>query len=166
MFTAIYVQPMGRLVMLTLMGVLLFRGLWCCGIRRGWEKKMRKIAGLLMVLWIFVVLWATLGRQRGERTLQLIPFYDLYLGFTENREMFRTMFMNVLLFFPGGFLAGMLLKNRGNWKWVSLCMILGSLMIEGLQYGLQLGCAEVDDVICNGFGGFLGLLGAKVGSKS
>ena len=58
---------------------------------------------------------------------------------------------NVLVFIPFG-----LLFPIKRWRWLLILAILFSSTIEAVQYGLNLGWCEIDDVICN-------VLGAAVG---
>ncbi len=164
MLSTIYVQSMGVLTLLACIGMILYRSLWSWAWNRGHGGLIQGVTGGLLGLWILGILWATLGRAPGQRQGILIPFYSLYLGVTENHEMFRSMFMNVLLFLPGGFLLG-LLDGKGSVRRKAGILILSSLVIELLQFGFCLGKAEVDDVICNGLGAILGILAAKFGSK-
>lgn len=159
MLHAIYVQSMGVLTLLSCIGMILYRVLWAWARKQGYSRILRGVTVGLLGIWFMGILWATLARESGQRQTVLIPFYNLYLGATENPEMFRTMYMNVLLFLPGGFLLG-LLDGKGRVKRYAGILILTSVMIELLQFWFCLGRAEVDDVICNGLGAILGILAA------
>lgn len=163
--TAIYVQPMGRLCLAGVLCMLAYRGLLVYGEKKGLGKILSCLTGVLLSLWCLGGCYVTLGRDSGYRDVSLIPGYSIYLGLTGNRELFRSMFMNVLLFVPGGFFLR-LLPGKGGWpKWGLGLLILGSLCIEWIQYVGYLGRAEVDDVLCNAMGAVLGVLCAKIGSK-
>lgn len=165
MITAIYVQPIERILLIGIFGMLFYRVMLHFGKSKGLEKKLSWLNGAFLGLWCLGVGYITLGRDGGYRELSLIPGYSIYLGLTENREMFRSMFMNVILFVPGGFFLG-LLFGKSRWlKWGIGLLILGSIGIEWLQYACFLGRAEADDVLCNALGGVLGVLCAKIGSK-
>ena len=68
--------------------------------------------------------------------------------------------MNVLLFYPGGLLlAGLLpqrFRDRRGMLFAVVCFGLFSLSIELCQHFLQLGTAEVDDVLHNTLGAAAG----------
>jgi glycopeptide antibiotics resistance protein len=69
--------------------------------------------------------------------------------------------MNVLLFFPAGLLAGGLLC-RDNHVWARclafvVLIALFSTTIELLQFYLHLGNGEIDDILHNTLGAWLGL---------
>ena len=157
MFVTIYVQPMWRLTLVALLCMELYRGFSFRMENKGRGKGLRLLTAVLLGIWLLAVLWVTLRRGGGTRELILVPFRSMYLGFTENVEYFRTMFMNVLLFLPGGFLGGMLVRKERR-KWLVLGLIFLSVAIESLQFGLCLGRAEVDDLICNGCGALLGVV--------
>lgn len=156
MIVWLYVQPMEMLVCFTLCALVLY-GLLLFFLRKERYNVLEKtITGALFLIWFFGVLWVTLYRTTGTRQLCLIPFRNVYLGFTDNTELFRTLFMNVLLFLPGGYLGAILLK--GNRKRLFWGLVLLSVLIEAAQFTCMLGKTEVDDVLCNGLGGGLGIL--------
>ena len=64
---------------------------------------------LLFICWIAVILFGTLG-QRTEGGNQsepiLTPFYSYYTALNSgNKELYRTNFMNAVLFYPAGLLG-------------------------------------------------------------
>lgn len=63
---------------------------------------------------------------------------------------------NIIWFVP----FGMYLERQKKWKLVAtaLCGFLFSLTIETLQYAFGTGFSELDDLILNTFGVFLGAL--------
>lgn len=116
-----------------------------------------------LIVWFAVSLWGTiLGRGGNVFTPpQLIPFHSLREVFSGgNRELLRSNFMNMVLFYPAGVLAALALPE----KWTSrrrllvLCAVfaLYSLSIELVQYRFCLGQAEIDDIIHNTLGAVLG----------
>jgi glycopeptide antibiotics resistance protein len=68
--------------------------------------------------------------------------------------------MNVLLFYPGGVLAGSLWRR---WRVLPMAAVflLLSVAIELCQYAFAIGTTETDDVIHNTLGAFLGLLATR-----
>lgn len=130
------------------------------GKRRGW----RIAVGLGLLIWLAAVVWITLG-GRGEGGWQepvLIPFHSYYTVFTGGqRELLRSNFMNMLLFYPAGLLAGTVLPKR--WKgWHKVLLIASvccamSLSVELGQYYGRLGLGETDDVIHNTLGAVIGV---------
>ena len=79
-----------------------------------------------------------------------------------NPEILRSNFMNVVLFYPAGLLAASLLPRKWP-RWIRaalpfLLLVSFSAGVEYFQYSHQMGRAEIDDVIHNGFGALLGCL--------
>lgn len=159
MLLEIYRQPLWSIVLTMLFCV----GIWsvlgvACARRRPVFWQRFHLALLLISLGL--VFYATiLSRSQGTRELILRPFQS-FREAAEQPEMYRTMLMNVFLFFPFGLsLSGI---QPGKWKpWQRLltaaaCGLLLSVLVEGAQYFFCLGRAEADDVLCNTFGTALG----------
>lgn len=117
---------------------------------------------LLILVFIFVVLYkVVLSRGVGSviEKSDLIPlssYFEYFIG--ENSEAFFTNRANVLLFFPFGLLFFDLLKTKRNVIIYVVCAFAFSLVLEIIQYAFSLGFVEVDDVIHNTLGAFLGYL--------
>ena len=75
-------------------------------------------------------------------------------------EAIRSAMMNVFLFFPLGLtLSNALPRKWHRWGRIALTTLVGCLLSAGIeyaQYRYALGMAEVDDVICNTLGAFIG----------
>lgn len=153
-----YCLPLWQAAGVVVLGTLAYRHL-----RRALERrKIRFPAAALFGCAVAVILCATLGRtEQGGGVPILIPFYSYYAAFSAGQwELLRECFMNVVLFYPAGLLAWELLPRKRTWL-LLLCLAVLSLAIEGVQYRLVLGLAEMDDVIHNTLGAFLGLYTAK-----
>ena len=108
----------------------------------------------------FVILYATiLTRTPGVPAVILTPFASLTAA-RQQPELYREMLMNVFLFFPLGLtLSNALPQKWHRWGRSALTTLVGcaiSAGIEYTQYRYALGMAEVDDVICNSLGAFIG----------
>ena len=143
--------------------VLFAAGLFCWMHRhwgnRGWWKATVLV---LLLCWSAVVLAQTvwLGRT-NQRALSLIPcqcYLTVFQG--GEKELLRSAFMNVLLFYPGGLLVQSLCRSCSLGK-LTVLVLLGSVAIECCQYGLGIGTAEIDDIIHNTLGAFLGMLSVR-----
>lgn len=110
-----------------------------------------------LILIFRMTLW---NRTVGQRRLELIPFYTL-TTISYNNEAIRTMFLNVVLFFPYGLTIPHVLRKTGsNQRRWGYCILFGavlSIFIESMQFCFALGYAEMDDVICNTLGCMLGV---------
>lgn len=162
LFLWIYQLPPIRLVWILLVFTLAFLRLYHLLRDRPWRRPALIV---LLLLWAGVTLWATvLNRSLGtEASLQLLPFHS-YLAYldTGNRELLRSAVMNVALFYPAGLLFAAVMPRAwriGRRLAVAAAVFcLFSLLIEWTQYCFMLGQTEVDDVIHNTLGAFLGCL--------
>lgn len=126
----------------------------------------RPVIALLFLAWLAVIAVATLtDRTPGliPTEPELIPFHSYRSVIAgENKEILRSNFMNVVLFYPAGLFACELLpKSWGRARKVILVAVLFALVsaaIEFCQYHFALGQAEVDDVIHNTLGALIGAL--------
>lgn len=110
------------------------------------------------IIEIILILYATiLTRQNTSREVVLIPFYSFYEAI-EQQEYYRSMLMNVFLFFPLGLAMPFALPNAWKRKaFVSFGFAAGfSAMIECIQYFFCLGRCEVDDILTNSLGAAIG----------
>ncbi len=138
-------------------------------ILRQWlgDKRLwRPVIALLFLAWLAVIAVATLtDRTPGiiPAEPELIPFHSYRAVIAgENKEILRSNFMNVVLFYPAGLFACELLpKSWSRAKRVILVAVLFALVSAGIefcQYHFALGQAEVDDVIHNALGALIGAL--------
>lgn len=143
----------------------------CAGylILRQWLGNKRfwlSVIALLFLAWLAVIAAATLtDRTPGiiPAGPELIPFHSYRAVIAgENKEILRSNFMNVILFYPAGLFACELLpKSWSRAKRVILVAVLFALVSTGIefcQYHFALGQAEIDDVIHNAFGALIGAL--------
>ncbi|UUZ82038.1 VanZ family protein [Paenibacillus sp. P26] len=107
-----------------------------------------------------------LNSQRTlERSINLIPFYSIkeYIfsdSATIKNFAFANVVGNIAIFIPlGTYLS--LFKNDKRVKTNLLFIFIVSLFIEIIQGLLGIGAADIDDIILNGLGGFVGILGYK-----
>ncbi len=126
---------------------------------KGLKVGLRYTSQLLLLTWICLVL-GTAVVFRGdcsERGYSLIPFIS-YFEYGENSyfmEHFAINMLNVALFVPIGFFAGLAIKNI-SWRKILQLGFSLSLTIELLQFVFKKGYAEVDDLIHNVAGCLLG----------
>lgn len=114
----------------------------------------------LVLLITDAILYATLfSRAEGGTGLILAPFAALTAARIQP-EIYREMLMNVFLFFPLGLtLSNALPQKWHRWGRIILTALVGCILSAGIeyaQYRYALGMAEVDDVICNTLGAFIG----------
>ena len=108
----------------------------------------------------FIILYATiLTRSAGVPEVILTPFAT-FIAARQQPELYREMLMNVFLFFPLGLtLSNALPQKWHRWGRIALTTLVGCALSAGIEYThyrYALGMAEVDDVICNTLGAFIG----------
>lgn len=120
-----------------------------------------------LVAFVAVAIYATIGNRGGGNNPAhaFAPFHSYREAqVTGNIEIYRSNFMNVVLFYPAGLLATSLLPRKwpGWRRWVLVLMVLVAMSagIEFWQYRYALGRCEIDDVIHNTAGALLGSLAA------
>lgn len=142
----IYARPLWQILTVIIILPIL------CGIlfphSRRWDICFSILAAIVIVsLTIF-------NRSPDARELVLIPFTSFVWAKTQP-ELYREMLMNVLLFVPLGLFLPFAFKNNNVLKSVLTAFLL-SLFIETIQYIFGLGMAEVDDLMTNTLGAFVG----------
>lgn len=102
------------------------------------------------------------GREL-RRSVNLIPFYSInnYMSVGMQGFSVGNLLGNFVLFMPLGVYLTLLKKD----KRVSTNMFyifIATVLVEVLQWTLGIGAADIDDVILNFAGGFIGILGYKL----
>ena len=124
------------------------------------KKRWAAINAVIFSLSTVVILYATiLSRTSGDYKLILTPLAT-FTAAQQQPELYREMLMNVFLFFPLGLtLSNALPQKWYRWGRIALTTLVGCIFSAGIeyaQYRYALGMAEVDDVICNTLGAFIG----------
>ena len=117
----------------------------------------KRLRWFFFIAYVLFLLWLTiLSRQprTGVRVFkwELLWAYRAWIagesfGRTESIQNIN----NILVFIP----FGVLFPGK-RWKWLLLTAVLLSAVIEAVQYALNLGWCEIDDVICNVLGAAAG----------
>ena len=132
------------------------------------KQKIWKLSNSLLVIGtVGIILIATLSSRSGSGTeVILIPFYS-FVEAKIQPERYRSMLMNVFLFFPLGLSLPYALPEK--WKCKRLISILFALVlstsVEFIQYSYQLGRAEIDDIFCNTLGCAIGSISYAMSSR-
>lgn len=118
----------------------------------GWNQGWRKIAGLLLVEYVFLIYYSTvIIRTKVEGVgYNFHPFWS----YGEPR-LFVENIMNVAVFVPVGVLTGLVLRGIRWWQVLIAGSVL-SISIETLQFFLKRGFSEIDDVMHNTLGYVIG----------
>jgi len=156
MFNYIYTRP-PEMLLLVMTALLL---LWPMLCQRVGERRRVLLNTALACVAAFIILYTTLlTRTPGVSEAILTPFAALAAA-RQQPELYREMLMNVFLFFPLGLtLSNALPRKWHRWLRIILTTLVGCILSAGIeyaQYRYALGMAEVDDVICNTLGAFIG----------
>lgn len=158
MFRLIYTMPLYKVCLV----MVLLLVLWAY-YRAYLPKKLFTAMNLcLLVTSVFAVLYLTVfSRKVGTYDVVLVPFSALSEAKKEP-ERYRSMLMNVFLFFPLGMACANAFSDKMKMRRrVILAIVIGfalSTAVEYIQYRFSLGMAETDDVICNTLGALVGSL--------
>ena len=156
MIRYIYTRPIEVILAVICLSILMWGILNNFGSRKRW----RNGNSIILYIAIGMILYTTLlTRTPGDYEAILTPFASLTAARVQP-ELYREMLMNVFLFFPLGLtLSNALPQNWHRWGRIALTTLAGFLFSAGIeyaQYRYALGIAEVDDVICNSLGAFIG----------
>lgn len=156
MMRHIYALPLQAVIFLMLALLII----WAMLSRRKNQRKRSIINAVLCAITALIILYATvLTRTPGDYEIILTPFAT-FAAAHQQPELYREMLMNVFLFFPLGLtLSNALLRRWHRWLRIILTTLIGCILSAGIeyaQYRYALGMAEVDDVICNTLGAFVG----------
>lgn len=99
------------------------------------------------------------GNHPDYRSLNLIPFKDMWdpdLSVGSNKT---SIIGNIILFVPLGVLSKLFLsEQKHNVLKSELIVVAASFLIESTQYITRIGVSDVNDLILNSTGGFIGIL--------
>ena len=156
MFQSIYSKPLLSIILSIAIAVVVWGYLRTKVRLRRWTMA----SFVLFCAAVIAILYATiLTRTPGSYELILTPFAT-FTAALQQPELYREMLMNVFLFFPLGLtLSNALPRKWHRWGRIALTTFVGCILsvgIEYTQYRYALGMAEVDDVICNTLGAFIG----------
>lgn len=132
------------------------------------EKILRSCLGVLFIIYIIFLLRITFFKQAAlnnlfsaigasERTISVIPFksiYDMAVSGISVGRIIENVLGNIVLFIPFGILFS-ILSNKKQ-KEVLCAAIMFSLLIEIMQFIFALGSTDIDDLIFNVSGSYIG----------
>lgn len=137
----------------------------------GLNKLVRTSAGVLFLIYFAYLLYRLFFFAYSQYfrfsedvlSFNLIPFKTItaYLSWIGNENIdvwFFNLFGNVLAFMPMGFLLPLVFKKLKSPGAIVLAVLITSSVLEIIQLVAKLGIADIDDVILNTLGGFLGYL--------
>lgn len=124
-------------------------------------KKLYKIIIFPYTLFLLYLMFFGMGRkQMDDNLLTMAPIVST-INFIEGcvswKDAFRIVVGNIVMFMPFGFL-GWLFPGLSHFKSLLSAFVSAITIVEALQYFSRMGIFEVDDIILNTFGVFLGFL--------
>lgn len=109
-----------------------------------------------------------MGRKQSEDNLLTIEPVFSTINFIKGSISWKDIIIivggNIIMFIPFGFL-GWIFPKLNDLKTLLITFVSSIVIIEALQYFSRLGIFEVDDVLLNTFGVFLGFLMKKIIEK-
>lgn len=127
----------------------------------GKERGFRYSMVMLLFGYIFLLFSSTVFFRIASDTPQynFVPFWSYVAAYNGEEELVSENLLNVVVFIPIGLLVGLLIKGplySRSWMITLLIGLSLSLCIETLQFVLKKGFSEIDDVIHNTIGFFIG----------
>ena len=154
MFNYIYSRSLTTILLVIVVSTVLW------GFLRGRSRKWQTVNAWLCVLTVAVILYATILTRTPSDYKPILTPFATFTAALQQPELYREMLMNVFLFFPLGLtLSNALPRKRHRWLRIILTTLVGCALSAGIEYAQHryaLGMAEVDDVICNTLGTFVG----------
>lgn len=135
------------------------------GIVRNHQILHNIILYSVFALYLLILFALLFMKKQSFRSVSLVPFRSIaeYLSDEILRRSFAlgNLLGNVVLFVPlGGYLT---LFNRDKRIFTNvLWIVLISAAAEALQYLFRVGATDIDDVILNGLGGFIGVAAYRI----
>lgn len=124
-------------------------------------KKFYKIIIVPYTLFLLYLMFFGMGRTQMEDNLLTIePIFstiNFIKGCISWKEIVTIVAGNVVMFIPFGFL-GWIFPRLQNLQNLLFTFISAITIVEAIQYFSRMGIFEVDDIILNTFGVFLGFL--------
>lgn len=124
-------------------------------------KKFYKIIIVPYTLFLLYLMFLGMGRfQYEDHQITIKPFFST-LEFIHNsidpRSILIIVLGNIIMFIPFGFL-GWIFQPLEDLKTLLYSFVSTIIIVEALQYFTRMGIFEVDDIILNTFGVYLGWL--------
>jgi len=124
-------------------------------------KKFYKIIIVPYMLFLLYLMFLGMGRfQYDDHLITLEPIFST-LEFIHNtigwKDIVIIVLGNVVMFIPFGFL-GWIFPQFKELKTLLYAFVSAIVIVEALQYFTRMGIFEVDDILLNTFGVYLGWL--------
>lgn len=122
-------------------------------------KKSYRILIFPYTVFLLYLMFLGMGRSQYETNVIRIEPVLSTVGFIKDTirwtDIIKIVVGNVVMFIPFGFLGWLSPKLR-NLRSLLYTFVAAITVVEGLQYFTRLGIFEIDDILLNTFGVFLG----------
>ena len=136
-------------VAIVLRGAYLFKG----------SRKVviyKEILGLIFVIYILCLYHILTYQNTGYAGINFTPFKEMFRYAFGSQKFIKNIIGNIVLFIPFGFFTSYYLNTKKAIVPTFITLLI-SLCAEGIQYYIGR-VFDVDDILLNVFGGFLGYL--------
>ena len=137
---------------------VVFITLRCAYIFKGSKKVViyKEILSLIFIIYILCLYHVLTYQNTGYGGINLVPFKEMFRYTFGSDKFMKNIVGNIVLFIPFGFFTSHYLNTKKAITPVIITLII-SACAEGMQYYLGR-VFDVDDILLNVFGGFLGYL--------
>ena len=123
------------------------------------KDKSKLVFALYLVILLFFTVFGRI--ERNTESAIIIPLMS-YVHILNGQYDLTNIIINVVMFLPLGFMLKKYLYRNINSKGVLFIAITASCVIEILQFVLKRGWFEVDDIIHNTVGAYVGFIIARI----
>ena len=116
----------------------------------------RELMSLVFIIYILCLYYILTYQDIGYGGVNLVPFKEMFRYSFGSYKFMKNIVGNILLFIPFGFFTSYYLNNKKTLPSLITALIV-SACAEGIQYHIGR-IFDVDDIILNVLGGFLGYL--------
>lgn len=131
-------------------------------------KKLYKTVIIPYTLFLLYLMFLGMGRIQYEDNLITVEPVLSTIKFIQGAMSWKDIVIivvgNIVMFIPFGFLGWIFPKLR-DLKSLVFTFIPAITIVEGLQYFIRMGIFEVDDILLNTFGVYLGWLCSRLIEK-
>ena len=120
----------------------------------------------VLAFYLFVLFWLLFMKARSFSSINLVPFYSIGSFLFSDDKLLRAFAVtnvggNIILFVPLGVYLPLFVREKSILKNVFWILLI-STSAEILQFVFKVGATDIDDVILNGLGGFLGIIAYRI----
>jgi glycopeptide antibiotics resistance protein len=128
----------------------------------------------VFVFYVLLLMMILFREQHSVRSVNMIPFLGIASFLSGNDFVtggdssiilrafaLQNLLGNVIIFVPLGVYVSLFNKEKNMLK-NTLLIVLVSIVAEATQFILKLGICDIDDVILNGLGGFIGIFICRI----